>query len=245
MARARRYFVVGATGGIGTALVHSLAAEGHQIVGTGTKEESCRALTEAAGVKTFVLDASEPDQVEQRFKEAKDELGGGIDGVVNLAGSVLVKPAHRTSLEEFYSVLKVNLVTSFLIVKYGAEYLKENGGSLVLASTAAARIGLPNHEAIAAAKSGVEGLVRSAAATYASKKIRVNAVAPGLVETGLTKGITENEATRKYSLGLHPLQRLGKPEDIASTIAWLLSPDQSWLTSQVIAVDGGLGSLKG
>jgi NAD(P)-dependent dehydrogenase (short-subunit alcohol dehydrogenase family) len=118
------------------------------------------------------------------------------------------------------------------------------GGSVVLVSSAAARLGLANHEAIAAAKAGVIGLTLSAAATYAARGLRVNAVAPGLVRTPLTARITGSEAALKASTALHALGRIGEPEDVASAIAWLLDPAQSWVTGQVLGVDGGLATLR-
>ena len=117
-------------------------------------------------------------------------------------------------------------------------------GSVVLISSAAARIGLANHEAIAAAKAGILGLTLSAAATYASRGLRVNAVAPGLVRTPMTTRITSNEKAAESSRGLHALGRLGEPEDVARMIAWLLDPAQSWVTGQVFGVDGGLSSVR-
>lgn len=103
---------------------------------------------------------------------------------------------------------------------------------------------MANHEAIACAKAGIIGLTQSAAATYASKNIRVNCVAPGLVSTGLTKTITNNENALKASVSMHPLGKIGAPDDIASAVVWLLDPANSWITGQTIAVDGGLSSLK-
>jgi NAD(P)-dependent dehydrogenase (short-subunit alcohol dehydrogenase family) len=96
----------------------------------------------------------------------------------------------------------------------------------------------------AAAKAGIIGLVLSAAATYARQKIRFNAVAPGLVRTPLTKGLVSSELAEKASLAMHPLGRLGEPEDVARAIAWLLDPAQGWITAQVLGVDGGLADLK-
>jgi len=117
------------------------------------------------------------------------------------------------------------------------------GGSIVLTSSAAARVGIANHEAIAAAKAGIIGLVLSGSATYAKNNIRLNCVAPGLVRTPMTEHITANEASLKISLALHPLGRLGEPSDIASLMAWLLDPNQGWVTGQVFGVDGGLGTV--
>jgi NAD(P)-dependent dehydrogenase (short-subunit alcohol dehydrogenase family) len=115
---------------------------------------------------------------------------------------------------------------------------------VVLFSTAAAAVGLPNHEAIAAAKAGVEGLVRSAAATYASQGLRFNAIAPGLVRTPLSARITSSETALKASVAMHPLGRIGEPDEVASLAAWLLGPDATWATGQVYTLDGGLAALR-
>jgi NAD(P)-dependent dehydrogenase (short-subunit alcohol dehydrogenase family) len=118
------------------------------------------------------------------------------------------------------------------------------GGTVVLMSSAAARIGIANHEAIAAAKAGVLGLTLSAAASYAGRGIRVNAVAPGLVRTPLTAALTAHEGSEKASAALHPLGRIGEPDEVASAIEWLLDPAQSWVTGQVFGIDGGLATVR-
>jgi NAD(P)-dependent dehydrogenase (short-subunit alcohol dehydrogenase family) len=117
-----------------------------------------------------------------------------------------------------------------------------DGGSIVLMSSAAARIGLPNHEAIAAAKAGIIGLTLSAAATYAKKGIRINCVAPGLVDTPLAAKLLSNPASRSAGEAMHPLGEIIAPQQVAQTIGWLLSTPN--VTGQVIGVDGGLASLK-
>jgi NAD(P)-dependent dehydrogenase (short-subunit alcohol dehydrogenase family) len=115
---------------------------------------------------------------------------------------------------------------------------------VVLISSAAAMEGLANHEAIAAAKAGILGLTLSAAASYAGQNLRVNAVAPGLTETPLTAALTGNETSRRVSEAMHALGRLGKPEDIARAIVFLLDPANNWITGQVLAVDGGLSRVR-
>ena len=114
----------------------------------------------------------------------------------------------------------------------------------MLCATAAARTGFVNHEAIAAAKGGVIGLTLSAAATYAPRNIRVNCAAPGLVDTPLAARITSNEAAMKASAAMHALGRIGRADDVASGIAWLLDPENNWVTGQILGIDGGLGTVR-
>ncbi|GAC1557710.1 MAG: hypothetical protein NVS2B9_20250 [Myxococcales bacterium] len=121
---------------------------------------------------------------------------------------------------------------------------RAGGGSIVLMSSAAARIGLANHDAIAAAKAGVLGLTLASSATYAPRGVRINAVAPGLVRTPLAARILGNDASLKASEAMHALGRIGEPEDVASSIDWLLDPAQRWVTGQVFGIDGGLATLR-
>ena len=142
--------------------------------------------------------------------------------------------------------MAANLTTSFNLVRAAARLMMQQsgGGSIVLCSSVAARRGFVNHEAIAAAKAGVEGLALAAAATYARHGVRVNCVAPGLTRTNLTRSLTQNEAVAKISAAMHPLGRIGEPANVASAIGWLLDAGQSWVTGQVIGVDGGLGHVQ-
>jgi 3-oxoacyl-[acyl-carrier protein] reductase len=140
--------------------------------------------------------------------------------------------------------MDINATSAFMVARAAPKLFPKEGGSVALVSSVAARTGLANHEAIASAKAALIGLALSAAATYAAKRIRFNVVAPGLTRTPLTEKITANEAAMKASVQMHPLGRIGEPEEIASAIEWFLDPGQSWVTGQVLGVDGGLGAVR-
>jgi len=171
-------------------------------------------------------------------------LHGKLDGAVNCAGSLMLKPAHVTTDTEWRETLAKNLDSSFYLPRATAKQMSRDGASLVFVSTAAARVGVANHEAIAAAKAGIIGLTLSAAVTYARRGLRVNCVAPGLVETPLTERIRANEKARAASTAMHVLGRLGKPDDVARAIVCLLDPEQSWVTGQTLGVDGVLAVVR-
>lgn len=198
-----------------------------------------------AGQFTWVeqCDLTDFSALETAVNRAREELGG-LTGVVNCAGSILLKPAHQTSRDEYVETIAANVTTAFATVRAAARAFDSSGGSVVLISSAAATLGMMNHEAIAAAKGAIEALVRSAAATYASRRVRFNAVAPGLLDTQLSERILSNEASRKVSESLHPLARTGTATEVASAICWLLDPEQSWVTGQILAVDGGLSRVQ-
>jgi NAD(P)-dependent dehydrogenase (short-subunit alcohol dehydrogenase family) len=237
------YLVFGATGGVGASLCRRLAARGARLTVAGRNGDKLQTLADELHAVAHPLDATRFEEVNACLEKAV-ELRGRLDGVANCVGSLLLKPAHATSEAEWSSTVATNLTAAFAVVRAAAKAMMNTGGSIVLVSSAAARIGLANHEAIAAAKAGVIGLTLAAAATYASRGIRVNCVAPGLVRTPLTERLTANEAALKASTAMHALGRIGEPGDVAAALEWLLSPEQSWVTGQVLGVDGGLGSIR-
>ena len=238
------YFIAGGTGGIGSEVARRLRAAGADIVLAARDQPRLDECARQLGARAVTMDATDPEAVSRALDAALDG-GAQLAGVVNCVGTILLKPAHLTSDQEWQTTLQTNLTSSFLLLREAVRRMMPGGGgSIVFCSTVAAQRGLFNHEAIAAAKAGVEGLARSAASTYARYKIRVNCVAPGLVRTPLSRGITGNEAAMRVSLAMHPLGRAGEPGDIASAICWLLSAEQGWVTGQVLHVDGGMSTVQ-
>lgn len=233
--------IVGGSGGIGSALCRHLLNLGTKVVAVCRHPERLSELQNLyPSLHVIQADALQEPDVQRFVQQAHQQLGH-IEAGAYCVGSILMKPAHLTSTEQFLETLQVNLVGAFLLLKTVAPLMaKEGGGSLLFFSSAAAGIGLPNHEAIAAAKGGLEAMTRAAAMTYARSHVRVNAIAPGLVDTPLSASITSNEASLKASIGYHPLGRIGKPEDLLEAAAWCLSPSSSWMTGSILPVDGGM-----
>jgi 3-oxoacyl-[acyl-carrier protein] reductase len=237
------FVVLGASGGIGYSLCRRLSEAGHRVFVVGRDQEKTQRLGEELGAPWTTCDATDAESVASCIEAAERELGR-IDGAAHCVGSLLLKPGHLTSAADWGRTIATNLNSAFYLLRAVIPKMKKSGGSLVFLSSAAARIGLANHEAIAAAKAGVQGLTIAAAATYGPQGIRVNCVAPGLVDTPLANRITSNEQSLKASQSMHVLGRIGRAEDVASAIHWLLDGNQSWVTGQVIGVDGGLGVVR-
>jgi 3-oxoacyl-[acyl-carrier protein] reductase len=237
-----RHLVFGATGGIGRALVHRLADRGARLCLSARDPERLAALAREVDAMHVPGDVTQPDTVDRVMATAVDGLGG-LDGVALAVGSILLKPAHLLRDADWESTLELNLIPALRVARAAGKRMARQGGSVVLFSTTAALVGIANHEAIAAAKAGVDGLVRSAAATYATRGLRFNSVAPGLVDTPLSARLVQNERARSKSLELHPLGRLGEPDDVARVAEWLLV-DADWVTGQTVPVDGGLSALR-
>ncbi len=236
--------VFGGAGGIGSAVCRGIVSEGGRVLLAGRNAERLGTLAAELGASWHPVDVTDSASVDLCLQKAI-ELFGRVDGVVNCVGSVLLKPAHLTTDAEWSATIATNLTSSFFVVRAACRAMsKSGGGSIVLCSSVAAGRGLVNHEAIAAAKAGVEGLALASAASYARQHIRVNCVAPGLTRTPLTQSLTGNEVVAKASAAMHPLGRIGEGHEVASAITWLLSPRQGWITGQVIGVDGGLGTIQ-
>lgn len=236
----KNYLIFAGTSTIAQDLIRKLKVFNANVIFTSRNEEKAQAIKDEFGYDYEICpDLANFDDVDAIFKKAKEQFGT-IDGVVNFAGSIHLKAAHQTGFDEYQNIIHTNLTTAFAVTRGAGKYMT-NGGSVVLISSIAAAIGIANHEAIAAAKAGVEGLTRSAACTYAGKNIRFNAVAPSLTDTNLSKPLTNNDMMLKASNAMHALGKIGTPQDIARACSFLLNPENDWITGQVIRIDGGFG----
>ncbi len=236
--------VTGASGGLGQAVAGELRREGWQVALVGRSLERLQAIygTEAWCIEA---DVSTPDGAQTALAQCQQRAGLPT-ALAHCAGTTLLSPLHRTTSEQYRSCLSANLDSAFFMLSAFVEGLRQarEPGAAVLVSSVVARIGVANHEAIATAKAGVEGLVRSAAATYAPSRIRINAVAPGIMDTPAVARIIGNEASRAGAARQYPLPGIGDPADLARLMAWLLSEKAGWITGQVWAMDGGFSSVR-
>jgi 3-oxoacyl-[acyl-carrier protein] reductase len=194
---------------------------------------------EAQGVSVTIMDVS---------KETPDNIEGMPDtlhGLVYCPGSINLKPFQRLTTQDFLNDFQQNVTGAVAVIQKFLPALKKAGqSSIVLYSTVAVKAGMPFHASVAASKGAVEGLAKSLAAELASSGIRVNVIAPSLTDTPLAGNLLNTPEKKEAAGKRHPLQRVGTPEDIASLTCFLLGDESSWITGQIIGVDGGLGNLK-
>ena len=233
--------IYGATGGIGLALTERCLVRGRAVIATGRDEERLEALGSRPGVTARSADVSVADEIEAVAEEAGKS--GDLVGLAYCVGSIDLKPLKRASGEDFLKSYELNVVGAARAVKAAAPALAKAGGAVVLFSSVAAGQGFANHSVIAAAKGGVEALTRSLAAELAPN-VRVNCIALSLTETPMAQPLLANEAMAKGIAQMHPLPRLGQPEDAAALADFLLSADAGWITGQVMPLDGGRSSLR-
>ncbi|HEV7456007.1 MAG TPA: SDR family oxidoreductase [Roseococcus sp.] len=237
---AGRIVILGATGGIGAALARRVAARGATPVLMARDAARLEALAgEIPGAEALVVDVTDT----AALKAAITGLGAPLAGLAYCVGSILLKPATRVTEADLADTYRLNVIGAAMAVQAAIPALQAGQGSVVLFSSVAARAGFANHLAIGAAKAAVEGMTVALAAELAPQ-VRVNAIAPSLTRTRIAEPLTRNPAMAEAIGKLHPIPRLGEPEDVAALADLLLSPEAGWITGQVIGVDGGRGTLR-
>lgn len=166
-----------------------------------------------------------------------------VKGLVYAPGSINLKSFRGLKQEDFLEDLQVNYLGAVKVLQHYEKSLKAGEGSVVLFSTVAVQTGMPFHASVAGAKGAVEGLVRSLAAEWAPK-VRVNAIAPSLTDTPLASRLLRNDKQREASGERHPLKRIGEPAEIAKAATFLLEESGSWITGQVLTIDGGMSAVR-
>jgi NAD(P)-dependent dehydrogenase (short-subunit alcohol dehydrogenase family) len=231
----KNILVVGGSSGIGLSLVNMLASQGAQVY------NASRTRSEDWPQSLIHI----PLDVLTDLDLLAEQLPENLHGLVYAVGSINLKPFSRYTEDEFINDYKLNVIGAARTIQLAYKSLRKSGASsIVLLSSVAAKTGMPYHASIAAAKGGVESLALSLAAEFASQNIRVNVVAPSLTDTPLAGNLLNTPEKREASAKRHPLGRIGKPEDIASAISFLLSDASGWISGQVIGIDGGMGKLK-
>ena len=237
------YLIVGGSSDIAIVTAKKLLEQGSKVTCLARDESRVEEL-KSLGAEVVVGDALDKESVSAAIEIASQQGDGKISGVAHLVGSIAIRPPHALALDAFNEVITTNLSSAFLTLSMcGKAMLKMGGGRMVFTSSVAGSLGLVNHEAIAAAKGGVESMVRSAAATYAKRGIRVNAVAPGLTDTRLAATILRSDAMREASANMIPLKRINEAEEIATSIHWLLTGAPDNFTGQVMHLDGGMSQI--
>lgn len=226
------YLIIGGSSGIGKAIREQLHSQGHTVYATFFKNEPMKSESNYHYLNVL---SETPDL---------DFLPDTLDGFAYCPGAIDLKPFHRISEEAIMEDFNLQVLGAVRILKLILPKLKASGkGSVVLFSTVAVQTGFPFHAQVSISKGAIEGLARSLAAELAPT-IRVNVIAPSLTHTPLAEKLLSSPEKIESNGQRHPMKRIGTPEDLAEASCFLLSDKSSWITGQIIHVDGGMSSLK-
>jgi len=226
-----KVLVVGGSKGIGKACSEMLLEQGVEVIVAARSNDQISHLPIEFIELDVLKDVSEIEDL------------GELNGLIYCPGSINLRPFNRLTEEDYNNDFQLNVMGAIKCIKAAQKGLKEGNGSIVLFSTVAVQQGMSFHASVAASKGAVEGLTRSLAAEFAPT-IRVNCIAPSLTDTPLAEVLLNNDKNREASKQRHPLKRVGKPEDIASMAVHLVSENASWISGQVISIDGGMSRLR-
>jgi len=232
-----KYLIFGATGSVGSSLAEQLKNSGSDIHLVARNEIEVKAFAEKLGCSYTVADVLKDGFIEKVKSDVNE-----IRGIAYCVGSIDLKPLRMVTEADMNKCMKLNLYSAIEAIKGFQESLKKNKGSVVLFSTVAAQRGFTNHTIIASAKAAVEGLTVTLAAEFAPH-IRVNCIAPSLSKSKIAEPMLKNPAIAEGIAKAHPLKRLGEGKDSAALAKFLITEESSWITGQIIAVDGGRSKL--
>ena len=234
-----KYLIFGAPGSIGSNLAKLMASKNQDVQLIGRDENGLNSLSSELGCKYNVVDVLD----EQSIKNLKNEFEGqDISGIAYCVGSIDLKPVRAVKKDDLIKCFVLNFFPIFETIKNFQDNLKKNKGSIVMFSTVAVQRGFTNHSIIASVKGAIEGLTVSLAAEFAPN-IRVNCIAPSLTKSKIAEPILKNKLIAEGVAKAHPMKRVGEGRDAAAMAQFLLSEDSSWITGQIIGVDGGRSKL--
>jgi len=234
-----KYLIFGATGSIGSSLAQQLKDSNQEAHLISRNEDELKALSEKLGFSFTVADVLEDGFIDQIKPDVSDDI---IKGLAYCIGSIDLKPLKRVTESDMNQCMKLNLYSAIEAIQGFQDELKKSNGSIVLFSSVAAQKGFTNHTIIASAKAAIEGLTVTLAAEFAPS-IRVNCIAPSLTDSKISQSMLKSEVVAEALAKAHPLKRLGEGKDSASLAKFLISGENSWVTGQIIGVDGGRSSL--
>ena len=234
-----KYLIFGATGSIGSNLSKMMAENNEDVQLIGRDEENLKNISSETGCKYSVVDVLDSAKIESLKNEFANEE---INGIAYCVGSIDLKPIKLTKKSDYMQSFNLNLISATEIIRRSTDSLKQNRGSIVLFSTVAVKKGFTNHSIVSSAKGAIEGLTVSLAAELAPN-IRVNCIAPSLTKSKISNFILKNEKMSESIAKMHPLKRLGEGSDSSAVANFLLSNNSSWITGQILGVDGGLSLI--
>ena len=234
-----KYLVFGATGAIGSSLAAQLKESSHEVHLIARNEDEVKAIAEELGCSYSVADVLEENFMD---KVKADTSDFDVKGVAYCVGSIDLKPLKRVTENDLNTCMKLNLYSAIEVIKGFQEELKKSSGSIVLFSSVAAQKGFTNHTIIATVKAAIEGLKVTLAAEFAPN-IRVNCIAPSLTSLKIAQSMLKNPIVAEALAKAHPLKRVGEGKDSAALAKFLLTEESSWVTGQIIGVDGGRSRL--
>ena len=235
----KKYVIFGATGSIGSSLANKLYEDQMDCHLVGRNENELKELSEKLNYTYSVSDVLKLNFASNIKKDLEETE---ILGIAYCVGSIDIKPFKLTKARDFVASYVLNLVAVTEVLKAFQDNLKRNRGSVVLFSTVAAKKGFANHSIISSAKAGVEGLTVALAAELAPE-IRINCIAPSLTKSKIASSVIKNSSIEESIAKMHPLKRIGAGADSANLANFLLTSKSSWITGQIIAVDGGRSSI--